>query len=176
RRASRPQRWSCNTPLRIRACVDMVSDPRNWRSTTRTLAPARARRRAVAAPACNDDIIVRLESGHCGSLETWLGGGAGEIGAHVRGEIRRIVPGAVDEGGLAPPHERQPHDVHARRGTNAARVAQAALVIEDGHVQPGIVGAKAGRPDYRLDPHRTEIELEPMAVGNVRRLIAARRV
>ena len=81
------------------------------------------RRCAGAACACNDDIIVRLETGHAGLLKRWLGGGAGEVGAHVRGEIRRIVSCTVDEGGLAPPHEGQTHDVHARRGDNAARMA-----------------------------------------------------
>jgi hypothetical protein len=46
------------------------------------------------------------------------------------GKIRCIITGAVDEGGFAPAHERQAHDVHARCGSHPSFVADPPLTIE----------------------------------------------
>ena len=76
------------------------------------------------------------------------------------GKVAGIGRGPIDERRLAPAHERQTHDVHAPRGHDAAGVAHAALAVEHGHVQPGVIGPEAGRPDDRLDAAVAEIEAE----------------
>ena len=73
---------------------------------------------------------------------------------------------------LAPAQERHAHHVEPRRGGDAAVVADAALVVEHRHVEPGEVGPVAGRPDDRLDLASREVE---RAAGVVARRGSARR-
>ena len=57
----------------------------------------------------------------CQMMWSWMTSCAGaqaalrEVLPQMQGEVGGIVPGPVDEGGLAPAHERQAHDVQARR-------------------------------------------------------------
>src|SRR5262245_30148592 len=56
--SSRPQRESCMTAGRIKACVESVSEPYAWRSTASTRSPASASNIAVAAPAQRTPTII----------------------------------------------------------------------------------------------------------------------
>jgi hypothetical protein len=80
----------------------------------------------------------------------------------VRGQLGAQVPGvvlcAVDEARLAAPQERQSHHVHPRRVDDAAIVAQPALAIEDGDVEPRVIRPEAGGPDDRPDLSPAQIE------------------
>ncbi len=77
------------------------------------------------------------------------------------GEVVRIVGGAVDERRLAAPQERHAHQVHARRIVHdAAVVGDVALAVDNGDVEPRVVGTEASRPDDRLDLTPCQVETE----------------
>ena len=84
-----------------------------------------------------------------------------EIAREMLDQVARVVFGAVDEGRLAAPEHRQSDRIQPGRIDDAAVVPQVALAIDDRHVEPAVVGAKAGRPDDRPDLAAREVEIEP---------------
>src|SRR5581483_691048 len=95
-----------------------------------------------------------------------------EVGAEV-GAVRN---GTVDEARPAPAQERQADDVHPRRvDDDAAVVAYAAPPVEDGNVEPGVVGPvprrEEHRPDLAAEAERERwLRLHPRGLGTLRRL------
>src|SRR6185369_9730007 len=89
------------------------------------------------------------------------------VGCKMARELSRIVAGAVDQGRLAPPHERSAHQVEAGRRCDAAVMTDHALVVEHRHLQPSVVGSIAGCPD-----DGTNVALEKISeIHHQRRLI-----
>ena len=81
--------------------------PRPRRPTNRSGCAGPAPRAAVHQHAASADLVQKY--------------------GQMRSQIPRIVFRAVNEAGLAPSHERQPHHVHARRIDHAAVVTEASL-------------------------------------------------
>ena len=79
--------------------------------------------------------------------------------------LTRVVLDAVDERRLAPPQHGQSEGVQAGAVDDAAVVAELALRVDDGHVEPPVVGPKARRPDDRADLAAAEVELATGAAG-----------
>src|SRR5215472_14042113 len=75
-------------------------------------------------------------------------------------QLAGVVAGAVDERGLAPPQELQPHDIQAGRDNDTAVMANPSLAIENRYVQPRIVRSEARRPYNRPDLLAGEIQGE----------------
>src|SRR5512145_216296 len=99
------------------------------------------------------------------------------MGGEVGAKVARIVPDPVDEARFAAPQERQAEEVQARRfGYDAALVADIALAVEDRYLQPGVVGAKPGRPDDRPNSGALEIEPEWRRCFDARRFRAMRGI
>src|SRR5262249_28504628 len=103
------------------------------------------------------------------------GSSAIECLAQVSGEIRSIVACSVNEGRFATAHERQTHDIHSRCGNDPAIVRDASLAIENGNVQPGVVGAISCRPNHRTDTGIDQVQAEPGFRFDICRLKAMRR-
>src|SRR5262249_56388433 len=76
----------------------------------------------------------------------------------MRDDVPRVVFRTVDETRFAPAQERQTEDVETWRVDDAAVVAEAALLVEDRHVQPAVVGTEARRPHDRMNLSTAEIE------------------
>jgi len=76
----------------------------------------------------------------------------------VRAQLAGIVAGAIDQRRLPAPQELLAHQVHARRINDPAFMPDAALAIEDGDVEPGVIGSIAGRPDDGPDLATPELE------------------
>src|SRR5579872_4423569 len=75
--------------------------------------------------------------------------GSLEVGVEVAGQGLGVVGGAVDVGGGPSAEHRQAEDVESGgAGDDAAVVADAALTVADGEVEPGVVGAEAGGPQH----------------------------
>ena len=87
----------------------------------------------------------------------------------------RVVAGTVDEARLASTQERRADQVHPGRVDDTTVVADHALAVEDVHVEPGVVGAEAGRPDDGLDRPAGEIQAERRRLGHDRRREPVRR-
>src|SRR6266700_3811122 len=86
---------------------------------------------------------------------------ASQRAGEVPDDLAGVVFDAADERGLAPPEHGQPERVQARAADNAALVAQLALRVEHGHVEPPVVRPKAGRPHDRADLPPGEVKLPP---------------
>ena len=89
-------------------------------------------------------------------------------------QLSRIVLGAVDEARLAAAQHGQPEHDHPRDcRRHAAVVAHVPLRVDDGNVEPAVVGAEAGRPEDRPDLAAAEIDA---ARATIRARASARSV
>src|SRR3954468_12067226 len=178
RRSSSPQRESWRTPARISPCVDTVSTPRPARSTTATLTPARASRRAVDAPAtrppttttskvltsgsprcCSEERSGGEEQRGVNSCQGLLDRPAvGPFAEQVPDDVACVVTGAVDQVGVASVLEALAHGVDARGSGDAAVLADAAVRSRDGQPQPGVVRPEAGGDDDGADALGPQVE------------------
>jgi hypothetical protein len=73
--------------------------------------------------------------------------------------LTRIVLDPTDEGRLAAPQHGQPECVEPGAVDHAAVVAKPALLIQDGYVEPPVVGLEAGRPEDRADLAAGQIQV-----------------
>src|SRR5690349_16326634 len=96
---------------------------------------------------------------HATESSAVLGSIDAEESSQVCDHLARVVFDAVDERRLAPAEHRQAEGVHARALHDAAVVPEMALVVHDGHVQPAVVRAIAGRPDDGTELIAREIDL-----------------
>lgn len=79
----------------------------------------------------------------------------------VCGEVGAVVFGTVDEAGPAPPEDVGAEQVHAGGvADDPSVVADASLVVEDGHVDPGVLRVVPRGPDDGPDVATAEVELE----------------
>src|SRR6478672_12924468 len=76
---------------------------------------------------------------------------------HVSGVVLR----AVDERRLSAAEDWQSDRVQTGRVDHAAVVSQAALAIEDRHMEPAVVGSITCGPDDGSDFAARQIEIEP---------------
>src|SRR6185295_13570147 len=74
-------------------------------------------------------------------------GGLVEIALKMRDDVARVVLGAENESGLTTAQHGQTDRVESRRLHDAAVVTQVSFVIDDRHVEPAVLRAKARRPD-----------------------------
>ena len=86
------------------------------------------------------------------------GTAGGEVSRKVIDYVPRVVFGAVNERRLAAAEDRQADRIQPRRSDDAAIMLQTALRIDDGNIEPPIVGAEARGPDDRRDLAAAQIE------------------
>jgi hypothetical protein len=85
---------------------------------------------------------------------------AGEVGGEVIDDVARIILRAMDERRLAAAEDGQPDGIEPWRIDDSAVVPQVALAIDDGNVEPAVVGAKPGGPDDGTNLATPEVETE----------------
>ena len=98
-----------------------------------------------------------------------------EIAREVLHDVAGIVLGTVDEARPAAAQHRQPEHDHPRAvDDDAPVVADVPFRVDDGNVQPAVVGAKAGRPEDRPDLAAAEIDPDARRFRRAGRLEAFR--
>ena len=73
-------------------------------------------------------------------------------------QVAGIIAGTIDQRRFAAAQERGPHQIHSRERDHSAIVADHTLPIENGLMEPRIVGPVARRPDDRLDFSAREVK------------------
>src|SRR5690606_31619279 len=96
------------------------------------------------------------------------GGAAREPARQVIRQLASIVLGAVDEARFAAAQERKSHDVKTRYGADTAFMANKSPAIQQGFIEPGIVGAVAGCPQHGADGAAGKIQAQAGLFGNLR--------
>src|ERR1700735_730713 len=91
-------------------------------------------------------------------------------------EVAGVVASAIDQCGFSATHERNAHEIYPLKRNHPAVMTDHSLAIENRKLEPGIVGAIAGRPNDRSDLPVGEIQSKRRAFLDLGRRQSMRRL